>query len=65
VHIPFRESKLTQVLKGAFDVGAGAGGTTVKTLVVACIAPGIGDVGHSKNTLRYAESMFDPILFLL
>jgi kinesin family protein 2/24 len=60
VHIPFRGSKLTQVLKSAFDVTSAG---TVKTIVVACIAPGILDVGHSKNTLRYAESMSTPILF--
>lgn len=54
VHIPFRGSKLTQVLKSAFDVNARE---TVKTIVVACIAPGLLDVGHSKNTLRYAEML--------
>lgn len=58
VHIPFRGSKLTQVLKGAFDVNVRE---TVKTIVVACIAPGLLDVGHSKNTLRYAESMLSLV----
>lgn len=62
VHIPFRGSKLTQVLKSAFDVGRTG---TVKTIVVACIAPGILDVGHSKNTLRYAESMLGSYLLVL
>ncbi|KAF4625678.1 hypothetical protein G7Y89_g12487 [Cudoniella acicularis] len=58
VHIPFRSSKLTQVLKSAFDV---KNTQTYKTLVIACIAPSILDVAHSKNTLRYAETLKVPV----
>jgi kinesin family protein 2/24 len=54
VHIPFRSSKLTQVLKSAFDVN---NTQTCKTIVIACINPSILDVAHSKNTLRYAEML--------
>jgi kinesin family member 2/24 len=58
VHIPFRTSKLTQVLKSAFDV---SNTQTCKTLVIACINPSILDVAHSKNTLRYAEMLKVPV----
>lgn len=58
VHIPFRSNKLTQVLKSGFDV---ANPKTCKTIVIACIAPSILDVAHSKNTLRYAETLKVPI----
>lgn len=58
IHIPFRSSKLTQVLKSAFDVN---NTQTCKTLVIACINPSILDVAHSKNTLRYAEMLKVPV----
>ena len=58
IHIPFRTSKLTQVLKSAFDV---SNTQTCKTLVIACINPSILDVAHSKNTLRYAEMLKVPV----
>lgn len=54
MHIPFRSTKLTQVLKSAFDVNSTQ---TCKTIVIACINPSILDVAHSKNTLRYAEML--------
>lgn len=53
-HIPYRSTKLTQVLKSAFDVNSTQ---TCKTLVIACINPSILDVAQSKNTLRYAEML--------
>jgi kinesin family member 2/24 len=58
IHIPFRSSKLTQVLKSAFDVN---NTQTCKTLVISCINPSILDVAHSKNTLRYAEMLKVPV----
>ena len=58
VHIPFRSSKLTQVLKCAFDVNS----TQIcKSVVIACIAPSIVDVAQSKDTLRYAEMLKVPV----
>jgi kinesin family protein 2/24 len=54
VHIPFRNNKLTHVLKSAFDVD---NTQTCKTIMMACIAPSILDVAQSKNTLRYAETL--------
>jgi len=58
VHIPFRGSKLTQVLKSAFDV---KNTQTCKMIIIACINPSILDVAHSKNTLRYAEMLKVPV----
>lgn len=58
IHVPFRSTKLTQVLKSAFDVNSSR---TCKTVVVACISPSILDVAHSKNTLRYAEMLRVPV----
>jgi kinesin family protein 2/24 len=54
MHIPYRNTKLTQVLKSAFDVNSAQ---TCKTLVISCINPSILDIAHSKNTLRYAEML--------
>jgi len=53
-HVPFRQSALTKVLKHVFDPASTSTGLTV---VVACINPCLGDVGSSKNTLRYAETL--------
>ena len=46
-HLPFRGSKLTQVLKDSF-VG------TSRTVMIATISPNSSNVEHSLNTLRYA-----------
>lgn len=48
-HIPFRGSKLTQVLKESFV------GKNSRTVMVACIAPNMGNCEHTLNTLRYAD----------
>ena len=58
IHIPWRSSKLTQVLKHVFET---QGERACKTLVIACVAPSIVDSAHSKNTLRYAEMLKVPI----
>ncbi|GAB5354339.1 hypothetical protein AAMO2058_000110300 [Amorphochlora amoebiformis] len=47
-HLPFRGSKLTQVLKDSF-VG------NCRTVMIATIAPGILSTENSLNTLRYAD----------
>ena len=48
-HIPFRGSKLTQVLKESFV------GKKNRTVMVACCAPNTNNVEHTLNTLRYAD----------
>lgn len=50
-HLPFRQSKLTQVLKDSF-VG---GGTTSKTCMIATVSPTANNYEHTLNTLRYAD----------
>ncbi|KAB5526384.1 kinesin motor domain-containing protein [Coniochaeta sp. 2T2.1] len=53
-HIPFRQSALTKVMKHVFDPTSDQ---PSKTVVIACVSPCLGDVGPSKNTLRYAEML--------
>jgi len=48
-HIPFRGSKLTQVLKQSF-VGANS-----RTVMIACVAAELRHCEHTLNTLRYAD----------
>lgn len=48
-HIPFRGSKLTQVLKESFV------GKNSRTVMVACVAPNMTNCEHTLNTLRYAD----------
>ena len=48
-HIPFRGSKLTQVLKESFV------GENSRSVMIACIAPNMSNCEHTLNTLRYAD----------
>jgi len=48
-HIPFRGSKLTQVLKESFV------GVNACSVMIACIAPNLSNCEHTLNTLRYAD----------
>ncbi|XP_008792351.2 kinesin-like protein KIN-13B [Phoenix dactylifera] len=48
VHIPFRGSKLTEVLRDSF-VGDS------RTVMISCISPSSGSCEHTLNTLRYAD----------
>lgn len=48
VHIPFRGSKLTEVLRDSF-VG------NSRTVMISCISPSSGCCEHTLNTLRYAD----------
>lgn len=47
-HIPFRGSKLTEVLRDSF-VG------NSRTIMISCISPNSGSCEHTLNTLRYAD----------
>ncbi|OAY63910.1 Kinesin-13A [Ananas comosus] len=48
IHIPFRGSKLTEVLRDSF-VG------NSRTVMIACISPSTGSCEPTLNTLRYAD----------
>jgi kinesin family protein 2/24 len=48
-HVPFRDSKITQMLRDSFI------GEKSKTCMIVMISPGMGSCEHSLNTLRYAD----------
>ncbi|CAH1098484.1 unnamed protein product [Psylliodes chrysocephalus] len=54
-HLPFRGSKLTQVLRDSFI------GENSRTCMIALISPGNFSVDHSLNTLRYADRVKELI----
>ena len=49
VHLPFRASKLTQVLRDSFI------GEKSRTCMIAMISPGMSCCEHTLNTCRYAD----------
>lgn len=51
-HLPFRQSKLTQVLKDSL-VGGGSGRS--QTCMIATVSPSVTNFEHTLNTLRYAD----------
>ena len=57
VHVPYRSSVLTKVLKHVFDIKEER---NCKTAVLACVTPSVADAGPTKNTLRYAETLRLP-----
>jgi len=66
IHIPFRNSKLTTLLKEIFDIEACTRPCT--TIFIANVSPNCLDYSHTLNTLRYAsplkvtqKSGYDPL----
>eukprot|EP00906_Rhabdomonas_costata_P019470 RCo028423 len=51
-HIPFRGSKLTEVLKDSFTGNS-------QTVMIAVVSPSVGCGEHTLNTLRYADRVKD------
>ncbi|CAM9960373.1 unnamed protein product [Ectocarpus fasciculatus] len=49
VHVPYRASKLTLVLKDSFTRKA------ARTVMIATVSPGASAADHTINTLRYAD----------
>ena len=49
-HIPYRQSKLTLLLKDAFEVESRR---ICKTVFIACVSPSCADSAMTMNTLRY------------
>lgn len=56
-HIPFRGSKLTEVLRDSF-IGDS------RTVMISCISPSSGSCEHTLNTLRYADRWLSISSFL-
>ena len=50
VHVPYRKSKLTLLLKDAFELKSNK---HCKTTIIANVAPSVADLVMSKNTLRF------------
>ncbi len=49
-HVPYRQSRLTLLLKDAFEVESHR---HCKTVFVACVSPSVADMAMTMNTLRY------------
>ncbi|KAI9334349.1 P-loop containing nucleoside triphosphate hydrolase protein [Zopfochytrium polystomum] len=54
VHIPYRNSRLTLLLKEAFDLGSAR---PTQTVVIAALSASILDTTQSLNTLRYTAPL--------
>merc|ERR1719436_1183549 len=56
-HLPFRASKLTQVLRDSFI------GDKARTCMIAMIGPSMSSCEHTLNTLRYADRVKELAAF--
>ena len=54
-HVPFRQNKLTMVLRESFMGGFDKS----RIIMIACVSPGTSSADHTLNTLRYAERLKD------
>lgn len=59
MHVPYRASKLTLVLKDSFT-RKGA-----RTVMIATVSPGASAADHTINTLRYADRLVSFSFWLL
>jgi kinesin family protein 2/24 len=59
VHVPYRRSKLTMLMKDVFDIGCKR---LCSTVVLAHVSPLARDVKHSSNTLQYAAPLRVSVL---
>jgi kinesin family protein 2/24 len=50
LHIPYRGSKLTLLLKDSFELDSTK---RCKTVIIANVSPSVTDIGMTKNTLRF------------
>lgn len=55
VHIPYRRSPLTLLLRDSFEIAVKR---PTKTVIIACVSPLLLDSRHSHNTLKYAQLLF-------
>lgn len=51
-HVPFRQSKLTMVLRDSFMASE-----KIKIVMLTCICPGMSSANHTLNSLRYAQRL--------
>ena len=51
-HVPFRQSKLTMVLRDSFLASE-----KVRIIMLTCIYPGMSASNHTLNSLRYTERL--------
>jgi len=50
IHIPYRNSKLTLLLKESFELMSNKHS---KTVIIANVGPSVSDLAMTKNTLRF------------
>jgi kinesin family protein 2/24 len=55
VHVPFRASKLTLVLRDSFIPKSDKS----KIIMIACVSPAYSSANHTINTLRYSDRLKD------
>ena len=53
-HVPYRRNKLTLLMKDVFDIGCSR---LCSTVVLANCSPLVGDISHTKNTIKYAAPL--------
>ncbi len=62
VHVPFRASKLTLVLRDSFVLKIV---DRSKIIMIACVSPGYSSANHTINTLRYSDRLKERTTFMI